>query len=144
MTEQPQKRVGIKVQSGWKYTGSFYARSDSYSGSVTVSLVSTSGTTYATKVLKGVTSSWKKFTFEFKPTASGADNNNVFRVTVDGASSARKSIYFGMFSLFPPTYLNRPNGMRIDLAEALAGTKPGVWRFPGGNNLEGALHMLFG
>ncbi|KAJ7597816.1 glycoside hydrolase superfamily [Mycena floridula] len=27
--------------------------------------------------------------------------------------------------------------MRIDLAEALAGTGPSVWRFPGGNNLEG-------
>ncbi|KAF8607098.1 glycoside hydrolase [Ceratobasidium sp. AG-I] len=42
-----------------------------------------------------------------------------------------------MFSLFPPTYKGRANGMRVDLAEALAATKPGVWRFPGGNNLEG-------
>jgi alpha-N-arabinofuranosidase len=127
------------VQSGWKYTGSFYAKSDSYTGSVTVSLVSTSGTTYATKVLSGVTSSWKKFTFDFKPTASAPDTKNVFRVTVDGASSSGKTIYFGMFSLFPPTYRNRPNGMRVDLAEALAATKPGVWRFPGGNNMQGVL-----
>jgi alpha-L-arabinofuranosidase len=42
-----------------------------------------------------------------------------------------------MFTLFPPTFNNRPNGMRIDLAEAMAGTKPSVWRFPGGNNIEG-------
>ncbi|CAE6481323.1 unnamed protein product [Rhizoctonia solani] len=128
---------GIKVQSGWKYTGSLYAKSDGYSGSVTVSLVSASGTTYATKVLKGVSSSWKKFTFEFKPTKSAPDTNNFFRVTVDGSSAAGKTVQFGLFSLFPPTYRNRPNGMRIDLAEALAATKPGVWRFPGGNNLEG-------
>lgn len=36
-----------------------------------------------------------------------------------------------MFSLFPPTFKGRENGMRIDLAEAMAGTKPSVWRFPG-------------
>ncbi|KAF8713791.1 Alpha-L-arabinofuranosidase C-terminus, partial [Rhizoctonia solani] len=128
---------GIKIQSGWKYTGSFYARSDSYTGSVTVSLVSSSGTVYATKTLSGVNNSWKKFTFNFTPTKSAPDVKNVFRVTVDGASASGKSVYFGMFSLFPPTYKGRQNGMRIDLAESLAGTKPGVWRFPGGNNLEG-------
>ncbi|KAJ1302581.1 hypothetical protein OPQ81_002898 [Rhizoctonia solani] len=129
---------GINIQSGWKYTGSFYARSDSYTGSVTVSLVSSSGTVYATKTLSGVTSSWKKFTFDFTPTQSASNVKNVFRVTVDGASASGKSVYFGLFSLFPPTYKGRPNGMRIDLAEALAATKPRVWRFPGGNNLEGA------
>lgn len=96
-----------------------------------------SGRVYATKTLSGVSSSWKKLSFELKPTVSGASTDNVLRVSVDGANAAGKTIFFGMFSLFPPTYLNRPNGMRIDLAEALAGTKPGVWRFPGGNNLEG-------
>ncbi|KAF8753887.1 Alpha-L-arabinofuranosidase C-terminus [Rhizoctonia solani] len=102
-------KLWIKVQSGWKYTGSLYAKSDSYTGSVTVSLVS----------------------------ESAPNNNNFFRVTVDGSSAAGKNVYFGLLSLFPPTYRNRPNGMRVDLAEALAATKPGVWRFPGGNNLEG-------
>ncbi|KAJ6604947.1 glycoside hydrolase superfamily [Mycena sp. CBHHK59/15] len=42
-----------------------------------------------------------------------------------------------MFSLFPPTFRGRENGMRIDLAEAIAGTQPSIWRFPGGNNIEG-------
>jgi alpha-N-arabinofuranosidase len=129
--------IGIKIQSGWKYTGSFYARSEGYTGSVTVSLVSSSGTVYATKTLSGVTTSWKKFTFDFTPSKTASNVNNVFRVTVDGARASGKSIYFGMFSLFPPTYKGRQNGMRIDLAESLAGIKPGVWRFPGGNNLEG-------
>ncbi|KAF8600897.1 glycoside hydrolase [Ceratobasidium sp. AG-I] len=129
---------GIKVQAGWKYTGSFYAKSADFTGKITVSLVSaSSGQVYATKTLSGVASSWKKLSFEFKPTVSSASTDNVLRVSVDGASAAGKTVFFGMFSLFPPTYLNRPNGMRIDLAEALAGTKPGVWRFPGGNNLEG-------
>ncbi|KAG9078326.1 hypothetical protein FS749_009690 [Ceratobasidium sp. UAMH 11750] len=130
--------AGIKVQAGWKYTGSFYVKSSSFAGPLTVSLVSSSsGKVYATTTLKGVSSSWKKLSFQFQPTASTANNDNVLRVTVDGASAAGKTLYFGMFSLFPPTYKNRPNGMRLDLAEAMAGTKPRVWRFPGGNNLEG-------
>ncbi|KAF8607097.1 glycoside hydrolase [Ceratobasidium sp. AG-I] len=128
---------GIKVQAGWKYTGSLWAKSASFTGPVTVSLVSaSSGQVYATTTLQGVSTSWKKFTFSFQPTQS-AGTGNVFRVTVDGASAAGKPIFFGMFSLFPPTFKGRANGMRVDLAEALAATKPGVWRFPGGNNLEG-------
>lgn len=129
--------IGIKVQSGWTYTGSLYAKSSTFTGAITVSLVSTSGQVFATTQLSGISSSWKKFTFSLQPNATPGNTNNVFRVTVDGGSAAGKTINFGMFSLFPPTYKNRANGMRIDLAEALAATKPGVWRFPGGNNLEG-------
>ncbi|KAF9056073.1 glycoside hydrolase [Panaeolus papilionaceus] len=128
---------GIKIQAGWKYKGSLYARSDNFNGAITVSLKSTSGTVYSTATIKGVTNKWKKFTFDFAPTASAPTNDNVFSVLVDGSASAGKTIYFGMFSLFPPTFRGRENGMRIDLAEALADTGPSVWRFPGGNNLEG-------
>ncbi|KAJ3517525.1 hypothetical protein NLJ89_g441 [Agrocybe chaxingu] len=42
-----------------------------------------------------------------------------------------------MLSLFPPTFKGRPNGMRVDLAEALQEMGPSFFRFPGGNNLEG-------
>ncbi|EIM91767.1 glycoside hydrolase [Stereum hirsutum FP-91666 SS1] len=56
---------------------------------------------------------------------------------LDGDAAKGTTFWFGMFSLFPPTFKGRENGMRIDLAEAMAGTKPSVWRFPGGNNLEG-------
>ncbi|KAF7307530.1 Glycoside hydrolase [Mycena indigotica] len=128
---------GIKVQSGWNYTGSFYAKSTSFTGSVTVSLKSTRGTTFASKTLSGVGREWKKFTFTFTPTSSASNDDNVLNFVVDGKESAGKTIFFGMFSLFPPTFRGRENGMRIDLAEALAGTGPAVWRFPGGNNLEG-------
>ncbi|KAG8767929.1 hypothetical protein FRC12_005948 [Ceratobasidium sp. 428] len=129
---------GMKVQSDWTYTGSFYVKSSDFSGAITVSLVSaSSGRVYASRVLTGVTSSWKKLSFSFKPTATAPDTNNILRFSVDSASATGKTLYFGMFSLFPPTYKNRPNGMRIDLAETLMATKPGIFRFPGGNNLEG-------
>ncbi|KAG8737075.1 hypothetical protein FRC10_008602 [Ceratobasidium sp. 414] len=129
---------GMKVQSGWIYTGSFYVKSGDFAAPITISLVSTtSGQVYATKTLTGVAASWKKLSFSFKPTASAPDNNNVLRFSVDAASSVGKTLHFGMFSLFPPTYKNKPNGMRVDLAETLVATKPGIFRFPGGNNLEG-------
>jgi alpha-N-arabinofuranosidase len=128
---------GIKIQKGWTYTGSFYAKSDTFDGSVTVSLKSVQGTIFASSTVKGVSKSWKKFTFNFTPTESAQDEKNVFNVAVDGAQAAGKTVFFGMFSLFPPTFRGRANGMRIDLAEALAATQPSVWRFPGGNNIEG-------
>ncbi|KAF8644260.1 hypothetical protein AX16_008615 [Volvariella volvacea WC 439] len=128
---------GIKVQAGWTYKGSFYAKSPSFTGAVTVSLKSTRGTVYATKTVQGLSKNWKKFTFDFKPTESAPDHENVFNVVLDGRAAAGATAYFGMFSLFPPTFRGRENGMRIDLAEAIAGTQPSIWRFPGGNNLEG-------
>lgn len=32
---------------------------------------------------------------------------------------------------------NRPNGLRVDIAQAMADLQPSTFRFPGGNNLEG-------
>ncbi|KAF8914916.1 glycoside hydrolase [Mucidula mucida] len=129
---------GIKIQEGWTYKGSLYAKSDTFTGVITVSLKSVAGATYASATLEGVSSEWNKFTFEFEPSKSAANDNNVFTVTVDGAEAAGATIYFAMFSLFPPTFRGRENGMRLDLAEAMAATRPSIWRFPGGNNLEGA------
>jgi alpha-N-arabinofuranosidase len=40
-------------------------------------------------------------------------------------------------SLFPPTYMNRPNGLRPDLMEKMAAMQPGFLRMPGGNYVEG-------
>ena len=44
-----------------------------------------------------------------------------------------------MVSLFPPTYKDRPNGCRIDLAEKLEAMRPAFVRFHGGCFVEGAL-----
>jgi alpha-N-arabinofuranosidase len=130
-------RPGIKVQKNWTYTGSLYAKSPAYTGPVTVSLKSTTGTVFATQTIPAISSSWKKYSIIFKPSRDAPSTDNVFVVELDGARAAGKDVYFGMFTLFPPTFKNRPNGMRIDLAEAMAGTAPKIWRFPGGNNLEG-------
>ena len=48
----------------------------------------------------------------------GADSTaNMFSITVDGNSASGESIHFAMLSLFPPTFKNRENGMRVDIAE---------------------------
>ena len=39
--------------------------------------------------------------------------------------------------MFSSTYQNRPNGARIDIAQAIADLKPGFVRLPGGDDLEG-------
>jgi alpha-L-arabinofuranosidase len=128
---------GIKIQDGWTYNGSFYAKSTSYAGKITASLVSSSGTVYASHTLSGISNDFMKFTFTLSPTSSAPTDDNYFLITVDGSEAAGQTLYFGLFSLFPPTWKGRANGMRIDLADSLAATSPTLWRFPGGNNLEG-------
>jgi alpha-N-arabinofuranosidase len=47
------------------------------------------------------------------------------------------TVWFGLVSLFPPTWKDRPNGLRRDLMQLLVDLKPAFLRFPGGNYLEG-------
>jgi alpha-L-arabinofuranosidase len=46
-------------------------------------------------------------------------------------------IWLQVVSLFPPTYGERPNGLRPDLVELLREMRPKILRFPGGNYVEG-------
>jgi alpha-N-arabinofuranosidase len=56
---------------------------------------------------------------------------------VNFPAGSKGEFEFNLISCFPPTYKNRLNGARIDLAQAFADLKPGFVRFPGGNDLEG-------
>ncbi|KAM5542492.1 hypothetical protein V8D89_003951 [Ganoderma adspersum] len=113
---------GIKVDSSWTYKASFYYRfpvSSSFSGTLTVGLRTNGGTSLAkstTKIL-GSTTTWTQVNLELKPTSSAPDVNNSFFISVDGAEAAGETINFAMLSLFPPTFKDRPNGLRIDIAE---------------------------
>lgn len=133
---------GIKIDSAWTYNASLYYRfpsASAFSGILTLGLNSSSGTILASNstTISGAQTTWKQVFLTLHPTASASDNNNTFFVTVDGAAAAGETINFAMFSLFPPTYKDQPNGMRIDISETLAAMKPAFFRFPGGNNLEG-------
>lgn len=122
------------------YSGSFYMRG-TYKGSLTVALQSnstTSATVFASTTIpvtseKGV---WQQITYQLTPPAAAPSINNSLAITFDAATATDGSLNFNLISLFPPTYNDRPNGMRIDLMNTLAGLTPSFLRW-GGNNNEG-------
>ncbi|KAF5389000.1 hypothetical protein D9757_005077 [Collybiopsis confluens] len=134
---------GIPVTAGWKYSGSFYYRfptspATQVSGSFTVDLRSTTGTVFTSTTVPFTSSAgWKKVTFSFTPSSTQTSVSNLFALSVNAATVSGLTIEFTLISLFPPTFNNRANGIRMDLSQALLDMKPGFFRFPGGNNLEG-------
>jgi len=126
---------GIPMQPRTSYRASILARADSnFSGPVTASIVSNDGrTVYATGKFSGLTTDWKKFELTLKtgkviPTAAAR-----FVITLDRPGT----VWFGLVSLFPPTWNDRPNGLRKDLMQMLVDLNPKFLRFPGGNYVEG-------
>ncbi|KAI5118901.1 hypothetical protein M0805_002817 [Coniferiporia weirii] len=132
---------GIKVDHTWTYSASFFfkfAEGSTFKGALTASLVGLDGIVFASsskKVSGASAASWTEFSTKLSPAHSAPNTNNSFTVTLDGEGASGESVFFSMFSLFPPTYKNRENGMRVDIAQALADMKPAFFRFPGGNNL---------
>ncbi len=124
---------GINSVKGRKYKLSFYAKSNGkFKGNVTAKLQTKDGkelgsTTISVKLEK----EWKKFTAEI--VATGNDPKAEFVLTADKAGQFQLDVV----SLFPPTFKNRENGMRPDLAQMLADMKPRFMRFPGGCFVEG-------
>jgi len=113
------------------YSGSFYVRG-SYKGSMTLALVSTTGTaqTFASTQIPVTSTSgdWTQITYQLTPPAPAPSVNNSLALTFDAATATDGSMNFNLISLFPPTYNSRPNGMRIDLMEVLSGLNPSFLR----------------
>ncbi|MDE6553359.1 MAG: carbohydrate binding domain-containing protein [Muribaculaceae bacterium] len=124
---------GMNVVKGRKYKLSFWAKSDSkYNGTVTACLQSADGQPLGEENLKlSLTGEWKKYTAEI--TATGNDPKAEFTLTADKPGEFQLDVV----SLFPPTFKNRDNGMRPDLAQMLADMNPAFMRFPGGCFVEG-------
>lgn len=124
---------GINAVKGRKYQVSFWAKSDSkYDGTITVRLQSISGQSLGEETMKvSFSKEWKKFTAAI--TATGTDPKSEFTLTADLPGEFQLDVV----SLFPPTFKNRENGMRPDLAQMLADMNPSFMRFPGGCFVEG-------
>lgn len=139
-------KVGFKNEGYWgmdvkqhKYTGSFWVKG-AYEGSFYASLESnlTSDIFGTVEVpSKSVADEWTEHTYELTPEKDAPNSNNTLSITFDSAGASGGALDFNLISLFPPTYKNRKNGLRVDIAEALADMNPSVLRFPGGNMLEG-------
>lgn len=126
---------GIPVHANTRYRASLLVRSDvGFSGPLTVSIVAEDGKlVYASQKISGPRSNWKRFEVTLKtgpvvPTAKAR-----FCITLDQPGT----VWLGLVSLFPPTWNDRPNGLRKDLMQMLVDLKPKFLRFPGGNYLEG-------
>jgi len=125
---------GMNFQDGHTYDLVFHARTaGGEKHDLAVSLESSVGhKTYAAKVVKGVGGPWKAYRCRLK--VSGADPRGRLAICMDSPGT----VWFDFVSLMPrKTFKNRPNGMRPDIAQALADLKPGFLRFPGGCVVEG-------
>ncbi len=123
---------GIKATKGDKYTLTFWAKADSKSKFSFTAGLKAHGEWKAQKVFaKTITPEWKQYKVTFKGKADADEAEFYFLLNKPG------TVCLDMVSLFPPTYKNRPNGCRKDLAEKLADLQPKFMRFPGGCFVEG-------
>ena len=126
---------GFALRPETTYKGSFYAKAGSTDlGPVTISLISDdTGKTVADATVSSIGSDWKQYEFTIKTGAIQPSSSNHLVLTIGHPGT----LWLDLVSLFPPTYLNRDHGNRIDLMEKLAAMRPTFLRFPGGNYLEG-------
>jgi alpha-L-arabinofuranosidase len=124
---------GMPVRAGEKYNLSLFARQLSNSPvTLKVSLLDPKGRILAESTFSTISDEWKKYATSLTPTESNDTANLLILATTEG------KIAVDVVSLFPEkTFMNRPNGMRADLAQLLADMQPGFIRFPGGCLVHG-------
>jgi len=126
---------GMPVQPRTSYRAAVLAKGDAgFAGPVTVSLVSNDGlTVYATQKIPKLSPRWNRYEVTLKTglVAPTTQARLVLTLAQPG------TVWFGLVSLFPPTWNDRPNGLRKDLMQLLVDLNPKFLRFPGGNYLEG-------
>ncbi len=123
---------GINSVQGRTYRLSFWAKGK-YKGTLKACLSDSKGEKiYAETPLDiQLTKKWTKYTATMKSDAN--DPKAQFSLVADG----KGTICLDVVSLFPPTFKNRDNGCRPDLARMLYDLRPKFMRFPGGCFVEG-------
>ncbi|TAL05266.1 MAG: alpha-N-arabinofuranosidase, partial [Verrucomicrobia bacterium] len=126
---------GIPVQPKTTYRARIIAKSDSkLSGPLTISIASDDGKqVYATGKVSGLTTDWQKHDVTLKTGVVEPTTKARLVITLNQPGT----VWLGMVSLFPPTWNDRPNGLRQDLMQMLVDLNPKFLRFPGGNYVEG-------
>ncbi|MBQ3881786.1 MAG: carbohydrate binding domain-containing protein [Bacteroidales bacterium] len=129
---------GIGVKEGEQYRFSVWARVPSGGSSdLRVEIVNTAsmGENHflCQQDLKVTGKDWTKYQVVLTPDATL--EKAVLRIFLTGD---RETVDLEHVSLFPvDTWMGHENGMRKDLAQALADLHPGIFRFPGGCIVEG-------
>lgn len=138
-----QARAGVANSGYWgfpvtprtRYRASFFARStNGFDGPLRLALESEDGrTVYAATTVKRLSRDWRQYTATLNTGDLSPTTKARYTLTLDRPGT----VHLSLVSLFPPTWKNRPNGLRRDLMQLLVDLKPGFLRFPGGNYLEG-------
>ncbi len=129
---------GVSFKAGEEYRFSVWARvPDGGSSKIRVELVDTKAMgetqTMTQQEITIDSKEWKKYTVILKPETSVTKGK--LRIFL---SKPEHTVDLEHISLFPvDTWKGHENGMRKDLAQALADLKPGIFRFPGGCIVEG-------
>lgn len=118
---------GMNIVKGEEYRFSFYGRRNTgFNNDVTIRLIDKeNGATIASETVKIKSCDWEKYNGVLVASESATCHLCV-------TTSGKSMVYLDDVSLFPPTYKNRENGLRRDLAELLCDLKPKFMRFPGG------------
>lgn len=122
--------IGFKQDAAYRF--SVWARAASGEQRIRVEFIDEQNEVMAREdvVING--GDWKKYSVQV--TAKKNVNKGKLRIFLTSAGS----LDLEHISLFPvDTWKERENGMRKDLAQALADLNPGVFRFPGGCIVEG-------
>ncbi|MEU0559636.1 AbfB domain-containing protein [Dactylosporangium sp. NPDC006015] len=130
---------GIGVRPSTTYQVAFWARATAgFTGPLTVTIESTGGAVHATSSVSGLGTGWQKFTTTLT-TGPGApvSTANRFVIAANGAG-AGQSVWLDVVQAIGPTF-QATGSLRRDLEQLMADTRPGFFRVPGGNYLEGAV-----
>ena len=124
---------GINAVEGRTYKLSFFAKSTAEKNfKLKVGLQKSDGTSLGESDMEiSLTNEWNRYTATI--TATGNEPKAKFVLL----SETPGTIYLDMVSLFPPTFNDRDNGCRPELAKLLADINPSFIRFPGGCFVEG-------
>jgi len=127
---------GIGLKNNTLYKISFWAKKgENFKGTVKASLESNDGKVYSQSQKLQLSTEWKHFTCDLT-TAGIAKEESYNRFVIYASSTG--DVYFDVVTVMPPTWKNRPNGLRIDLAERLDALKMKFIQFPGGCASESA------
>lgn len=124
---------GIHVKAGTRYDLKCYIRPGSFTGTVTATLEDNQGNPLGRTELGEIKpgNDWVRHAANI--TATGSHPTARLALSFHGSGS----LQIDWVSLFPPTYKNRPNGLRPELAQYLEDIKPSFVRYPGGCYVEG-------
>lgn len=128
---------GVAVEKDKNYKFSVWARSASDKPSrIRVELVNTSSMSESQSLISSdieiAGKDWKKYELTLSPSETQVKGKLRIFLT------SHESVDLEHISLFPEnTWKGRENGLRQDLAQALADINPGIFRFPGGCIVEG-------